>query len=239
MNNSVDVIFIGYINSKNRMTLLEQTIDSFNRTMSKYVNRVIFIDDNSPLCIPKQLTNKMGWYTRNDIQIGVGASKNKGALLLSKDNFTNSDIKLGKYLYFSDSDVYFTENWLEKLIETYEINQDRFKLIGGGIHPFLQPRKGELGVNLTSHDAVSGWSWFLERETWNKYGKLDGHALGSGQSEDWAYCQRIREDGYLVGCLKEQVIAHTGMTNSEGNSIVGRDLCEQISKKVYSEVILL
>jgi GT2 family glycosyltransferase len=65
------------------------------------------------------------------------------------------------------------------------------------------------------------------------------NALGVGKSEDWEYCQRIRDDGYLVGCLKDQVIVHCGLTNSEGNQIPGYEESLKLAKSIMPEAILL
>ena len=217
----VDVCFITYLNSENRVKLFVQTFESFiKNTNFDLVKSITLVDDASPIPIISEISNLK--YIRNEKQSGVGFSKNLA-------------IKQGdaKYIYLADTDVYFTENWLDKLLEAYEQNKHYFKLLGGGVHPYLQPRQGEDGIGITSHDAISGWSWLLERKIWNKYGPLDSHAIGSGQSEDWAFCRKLVDDGYKVGCLKNQVISHCGITNVENKPCVGSELFQRLPGVLY------
>lgn len=231
----IDFVLVAKIDDARRKVLLEQTIRTFNETVAKqFVHRFVFVNDCSTHLriddFPK--LNCPLDYILNSTQKGVGGSKNRGIL-------RHQFLGRGKMLYLFDGDVYFTKGWLEKLLHCYENHKSQFKIIGGGIHPFLQPRADEGTVEITSHDAVSGWSWLLSYDTIEKYGLLADNALGTGQSEDWEYCQRIRNDGYLVGCITPQVVAHCGMTNSEGNPIVGKEVSEQLAKSVAPEALLL
>lgn len=244
----IDFVLIGKIDDERRRTLLNQTMATFEATVSKELcNRFIYVDDCSTLALPYGFphTKHNSLIEKNEKQLGVGGSKNRGVEL-------HTQLGRGKYLYLFDGDVYFTDGWLEKLLEVYNYYRSTFKIIGGGIHPYLQPREGESEVlhtpewgkttgltKVTSHDAISGWSWLLDYETWDKYGTLAANSLGTGQSEDWEYCQRIRNDGNLVGCIQPQVIAHCGLTNSEGKPIVGYDVSEQLAKSVAPQAILL
>jgi len=145
----------------------------------------------------------------------------------------------GRYLYLFDSDVFFTEKWSENLIQTFEKYKNEYKLLGCGIHPYLQARQNEGNEDITSHDALSGWSWFLDYEVWDKYGLLMDNSIGTGKSEDWEYCQRIRNDGYKVGFLRKQTIAHCGITNTEGNRIIGYEESLKLAKQIAPESIIL
>lgn len=226
----VDVVFIAKIDSDPRYELLRQTLDSFfENTNMDLIGTVILIDDGS-LCEWFPMYNEKVKYIKNERILGVGGSKNYGVASVEK----RSDL-----LYFSDSDVYFTQGWVEKLISSYKRFGDIFKIIGGGIHPHLQPRQGEGMYKLTSHDAVSGWSWLLSYDVWDKYGFLADNAIGTGKSEDWEYCQRIRNDGFKVGCVQPQIIIHTGMTNTEGVDIGGRKESEALAKSIKPDVLLL
>ena len=203
----IDFVLPFKIDDENRFDLLGQTLTTFFLTVNTdYFNRLIIINDCSTFnevdevfTRPEFLVNPLIIINYNKEQLGVGGSKNKGVELAT-------EYGRGDMLYMMDGDVFYMFGWLEKLIEAYEKNKDTFKIIGGGIHPYLQPRRDEDTELLTSHDALSGWSWFLDYETWDKYGKLADNSLGTGKSEDWEYCQRIRNDGYKVGCLKNQIV---------------------------------
>lgn len=240
----VDLVLITKIDSEKRSRLLQQTLESlvFNTNM-KLVNRLVWVDDCSEMFhtiddvsqeyfMQKMIGLDYVTMFKAKERLGVGGAKNKGVEL-------HKELGRGDFLYMLDADVYFMNGWLDRLLGYHEEYGSEFKIIGGGIHPYLQPRAGEGYPDLTSHDAVSGWSWSLSYETWDKYGKLADNALGTGQSEDWEYCQRVRNAGFKVGCVQPQIVIHTGMTNTEGKDIGGRAESEIIAKRINSEVILL
>ena len=236
----IDFILPVKVDNEKRYHLAVQTLTTFFlATPINHFNRLIIVDDCSTyedfreeLSSPDFLESKLILNYINTTQLGVGGSKNKGVELAK--NFGRGDM-----LYFMDSDVFYTYGWIDKLIEAYEQNSDTFKIIGAGIHPYLQPRQNESSNLLTSHDAVSGWSWLLSYETWDKYGKLADNSLGTGKSEDWEYCQRVRNDGFKVGCLINQVVAHCGLTNSEGNQIPGYNESKILAERVAPNAMLI
>ena len=240
----VDLVLITKIDSENRLRLLEQTVRSLVlNTNMKLVNRLVWVDDGSEMLQDVYDVSNREFMQKiigleyvtmyiSDTRLGVGGAKNKGVEIHKKAG-------RGDYLYFMDADVLFTDLWLDRLLAYFDGFGEEFKIIGGGIHPFLQPRANEGYPNLTSHDAVSGWSWLLSYETWDRFGKLADNALGTGKSEDWEYCQRIRNAGYKVGCVQPQIIAHCGMTNTEGIDIGGRKESEILARSIKSDVILL
>lgn len=240
----VDLVLITKIDSHNRSKLLLQTLQTLvDNTNHKLVNRLIWVDDCSErLNDVKDLAHfyffkkKFGedylTMNRDDKRLGVGGAKNRGVEL-------HKEMGAGDMIYFMDADVYFTKGWLDKMLGYYQEYGNEFKIIGGGIHPYLQPRANEGHSDITSHDAVSGWSWLLSHDTWDKYGKLADNSLGTGKSEDWEYCQRVRNEGFKVGCVQPQIIAHTGMTNTEGEDIGGRKESEILAKSIEPNVLLL
>lgn len=236
----VDMICPLKIDSHERSILLNQTVESLIvNTTPLLVSRVVFIDDGSEIDYKASLFKMLEelkapfefQFIPFTVRRGVGGSKNFAIESIKEDR--------SKYLYIFDNDVFFTKGWLTTLINAYEAHRETFKILAGGIHPFLQPRIGESIEGITSHDALSGWSWLMDYEVWDKYGKLADNALGTGQSEDWEYCQRIRNDGYKVGCINPQVIAHCGLTNTEGNRIVGYDESRYLVNKIAPKAIIL
>jgi GT2 family glycosyltransferase len=236
----IDFILPIKVDDDKRVELLAQTLTTFFLTVdTNKFNRLIVINDQSThpeieelFSRPEFIVNPLIVINYNQTQLGVGGSKNRGVELARQ--FGEGDA-----LYFMDGDVFYTWNWLEKVLEAYDKYKDDFKIIAGGVHPYLRPRFSEDNVLLTSHDAISGWSWFLDYNTWDKYGKLADNSLGTGKSEDWEYCQRIRNDGYKVGCLKNQVIAHCGITNTEGNQIPGYRESIDLANSITDKAILL
>ena len=227
----IDFVLVLKLDSEKRQQLFVQTMQSFARNTNKdLINRMVIIDDGSEVNI--EVDDPLIKVIRPVSRVGVGGGKNLGVA-------THTLMGRGDMLYMLDGDVFFTPFWLEKMIDAYGGVLNDFKILGGGVHPYLQPRPNEQRLNVSSHDAISGWSWLLSYDTWDKYGKMADNALGTGQSEDWEYCQRIRNDGFLVGCIQPQVIAHCGVTNTEGKDIVGRKESEELAKSIASEAMLI
>lgn len=239
-----DLVLITKIDSENRARLLEQTLESlvFNTNL-RLVNRLVWVDDCSKmlkaiddvsqrLFLQKMIGMDYVTMHRSMSRLGVGGAKNKGVEI-------HKELGRGDFLYLLDADTYFMNGWLDRLLGYHEEYGNEFKIIGGGIHPYLQPIAGEGDPNISSHDAVSGWSWSLNYDTWDKYGKLADNALGTGQSEDWEYCQRIRNAGFKVGCIQPQMVIHTGMTNTEGKEIPGKKESVDLANSIKEGVVLL
>jgi glycosyltransferase involved in cell wall biosynthesis len=171
---------------------------------------------------------------RNHENIGPGASRNKVC------DYITSHKARSKYLYHSDNDVFFRLGWLDQLIAYYEkgnetILSGKLKLLGGGCHPYLQnntsfhfPDHIKIGVK----DAVSGYSQLMEWETWDKYGPFDETMRGQEKkimgSEDWAFCQKIIQDGFLVGAIEPELVIATGKTNTYGEPATGSDTFKEM-----------
>lgn len=236
----IDFVSCVKIDDTKRQTLFRQTIETLTKnTPRELINRIVILDDLSRL--PKMdyetIKEQDGLYypIRNLTRLGIGGSKNRGVR-------QHTELGRGDLLYMFDCDVYFTEGWLEKLLTFYELKKDTVKLFAGGCHPFLHNNSEEIvhphGV-LGYKDAIPGWSWLMDYDTWDKYGKLADNSIGSGKSEDWEYCQRIIKDGYKVACIYPNVVAHCGLTNTEGEDIPGKHESEALARSISREAILL
>lgn len=209
--------------AKNRHWLTHQCLRTLLRNTPLDLYNLTIVDDESSVK-PGIDFRKMEYaYLRIEKSKGItGQARNLGIYWAEKY------WGRGDYLYLTDNDVYFTPEWLFRLIESIEIFKDaKTPLVGGWNHPFLQP-KGAVamgnGLVMKSHDAVAGASQLMRWETWDKYGPLDAHAAGVGQSEDWAFCQKIIQDGGCVGSVYPRVVLNCGLTNSFGQPSPGADL---------------
>lgn len=231
----IDFVLPIKIDDEKRWLLLRQTLKTLEQnTPMHFINRLVIVNDCGTYPLPYGFPNTELPIVliNNETQLGVGGSKNKAVDI-------HTQMGRGEYLYMFDGDVYFKEGWVEAIELAEHHAGDRFKIIAGGVHPYLQQRLAESADRITSHDALSGWSWMLTYDTWDKYGKLADNSLGTGKSEDWEYCQRIRNDGYLVGCVQPQVIAHCGLTNTEGQPIPGADVSRELALQVAPQALLL
>ncbi len=137
----------------------------------------------------------------------------------------------GEWLYLSDSDVAFTSGWLEKMITTAIASEsDHFNLWGGQAHPYHQA-SGNYGMEnvayWTEHAMLDGPSWLMRWKTWDEIGPLSrDHAPGTCQSEDVEFCRKLTAQGSRIGVIHPHVVAHTGLTNTNGEDAPGREARE-------------
>jgi hypothetical protein len=139
----------------------------------------------------------------------------------------------GEWLYLSDNDAFFMDGWSEKLVLAIADGQQyKFALVGGQNHPYHQPISG-IGV-VREYGAVAGTSWLMPWSTWDTYGPLEeSGAPGVGQSEDHAFCQKIRADGYKVGAVWPHVVLDTGITQTDGQLSPGHEHKKRVEGVVY------
>ena len=166
----------------------------------------------------------------NSENIGPGASRNKITRMITEQGGRS------KYLYHSDNDVYFQRGWLETLIVLYEEKGHEIKVIGGGCHPYLQTSERfqsnvVWGYAIGKKDAVSGYSQFMSWDVWDKYGPFDESMRNAERkimgSEDWAFCQKIVKDGFMVGSIEPELVIATGKTNTYGDLATGHETFKQ------------
>jgi len=198
----------------------EQTIRSLYKNTKQKFNLVV-VNDNSGAETSKLLTRLQMEYKFNlrvnKENIGPGESRNKACASISKRS---------KYLYFSDNDVYFTHEWDVKLFDIFDIvSKKAVALLGGSCHPYLRSNSiiniGQAKVGIK--DAVSGYSMLVTWETYDQFGPFDsqvGLDKKTGQSDDWAFCQRIKTRDE-VGSIEPEVVIPTGLSDSYGNVAIG------------------
>lgn len=212
----------------NRAELTKQTIDSLYTNTDHTLFSLYVIDDVSDEETKKVLRDLKAMYRfrlfTNDENIGPAASRNEVC-----EYITLRDKRSG-LLYHSDNDVYFTPQWLPKLISAFAIvSKQNVKLIGGGCHPYLQNNSSinSYEWNVGLKDAVSGYSQLMTWDTWDTYGPFSDSNRDADEkimgSEDWAFCQKIVSDGFEVGSIEPEVVLATGMTNTYGKPATGSE----------------
>lgn len=229
---------------KDRPRLTEQTLRTLYDTTPKDQFSLTIINDGSEQGLTNQLASFVARHSYNCRQAivspgmewsgCVGALKNLGAEQ-SDELFGRGDC-----LCFIDNDIAFMPNWLDVMTGNLSNGECHgLKIIGGYRHPYHQPIehdsayavRQEALVDLT--DAVAGYMHFMTWQTWDKYGPYDANAKGVCQSEDYALCRKVVDDGGLVGYVHPLVIANCGLTNSEGKPAVGSELFPRIAGLIY------
>lgn len=243
----VNIIMLAH----NREELTRQSLLTLYRNTPQELFNLTFIDDGSDatksVTVPGIAKNSCTLRIEDSRGI-TGQARNLG-IYWSEKFFGR-----GTHLGLLDNDLYFTPCWMERLTAAFgpAERDQKVRLMGGWNHPYLQPHPCMPGgawygaptfdygvINYRTHDAVAGASQLMRWETWDKYGPLDAHAPGVGQSEDYAFCQKIIKDGGRVGSIYPRVVLNCGLTNSLGAPSPGADvmLAELLeAKKLYPEI---
>lgn len=160
-------------------------------------------------------------------QLGVGGAKNYGADWLSRQRGASvrreAYDEIGELLMFSDNDMYYLPGW-DAILESAARGPST--QMGGWRHPFhaLGHFCGTLPhtTNVVHEvDAVTGNCFVIRWSDWLRYGPFDANAIGPGQSEDYAFSQRIKASGGLCATLDPPVAIHCGLVNSAGEPATG------------------
>lgn len=218
---------------KNRWRLTAQALTSLYQHTAMNEFNLTFIDDASS---PSESLHWEGYVDGKSNATILRIEKSHGITGQARNlgvYWSEKYFGRGDYLYLSDNDVYFTDNWLGVMRDM--MSHCNVAVLGGGNHPFLKPN-GEMGQTLqghigcvagnytvTTHDAIAGYTHLMRWETWDKYGPHDAHAPGTSQSEDYKFCQDIIKDGGVVGSVFPEVVYACGLTNTSGQPAIGAD----------------
>lgn len=208
---------------RNRAELAEQTIVSlYEHTPKEDINVWVYADgpDGVTGATLAYLQKKYGFILYENLTSqGPGWCRNIICRLLSYAP------ERAKFLYHTDSDVYFLDGWLDDLIHAYDIFHDKVKLFGAGCHPYLHTNQvlEKDGVTVHTKDAIPGFTAFMDWDTWQQYGPYN-EFKGIMGSEDWAFCQKIVKDNFFVASIMPEKVVHCGRTNSNNQPATGSEL---------------
>jgi len=191
------------IPSKDRAYVLKKTIDSLLKQNYMRIEIIIVddgsVDETESLIKDIQKNDKRIIFLKNKKNIGPAASRNKGV--------KNSK---GEIIFFTDSDCFVPENWIEKVIKEY--NDKSVVGVGGYLKPGTENWIGKLENLQNKHLLNIGGKRIKGREkcpvgytnsmTYRKniFEKVRGFnenfKLPSG--EDVELKKRVAKEGYLV-----------------------------------------
>ena len=201
----------------NRLRLVKQTLESLAQNTPRKLYHLIVVDDGSTDGAREWLkTQKIDKLILQENR-GSGGAKNAGVKASGKS----------KYLYISDSDMYFKKGWLETLIKIYPTLPE-MGILGALGHPwwptigkaYIGGIPGEkAGVEVCFTEQQPGYSWFMSREIWDKVGSLqEGVDYGV---DDTALCNKVKELGFKLGHLGEELVLHCGIKRANGSITYG------------------
>jgi GT2 family glycosyltransferase len=209
--------------AKDRPRLTEQALRSLTLHTPKELYNLTFVDDGS----------SNAFYYRTFNHYNVLLPQSKGIVGFARNFAIRAAEQYwgrGDFLCCLDNDIYALPNWLHRM--TTAMNEHpAFAIVGGCRHPYH-------GVNsshgpLVATDAVAGYSMMMRWEHWDAFGAFDAHAVGLGQSEDYAVCRRAVDAGLMVGYMNPSVLLHTGITNTEGKLATGAENFERLPGVIF------
>jgi glycosyltransferase involved in cell wall biosynthesis len=225
--------------SRGREKLTAQALESIylNTELSTYT--ITIVEDGSADYFDMNLATYISVIcVRSRI---LGELRNLGAYWAAKR------FRRGDRICFLDNDVAVFPGWLERMIRDSEITSLSSNIaqlhcvgfgtvIGGCQHPFHKTNyrmtnSDRTAVNIT--DAVAGYSMLMSWATWDVFGPFDSNAPGIGQSEDYAFCQRVKAAGGIVGYSDPPVLSHCGITNSDGKPATGAEDFPRVPGLLY------
>ena len=232
----------------NRLRLLEQALKSLSDNTDPKTFTLTLVDDGSDDFRVKKLLRSLerkhvsllevsnsGHVLANLKNIGVAWSAARFGYKTGIPHHAYD----GDYLGVFDSDVCFFPGWLPKMIEALtkaDFGEGRsVSLVGGCRHPFhgVNGLMGDEGY-IEKTDAIAGYSHFMRWNTWERFGPYpSGCAAGIGQSEDHAFSLKIVQSGDFVGYVNPPVLAHCGITDSNGKPAIGSDQFQRFPGVLY------
>jgi glycosyltransferase involved in cell wall biosynthesis len=216
MNNIIPVIMA----VKDRLELTRQTVDTlFAHTDSTKIKLFIVSDASS---------NETNDYlkTLEDrakviyMEVGMCAPACKNAAISILDDY--------EYLYFTDNDMYFGENWLEVLVKIME-NFPRVGIVGGRNHPYhgVIGYQEEAGIRIQITYQQPAFSMLVRRKVWLEHGPfIHFENTGLGK-DDVRFCDSVRNAGWDIAQPTTPVVFHCGIKNTFNLDTAGAEVEKQ------------
>src|ERR1041385_5657926 len=218
---------------KDRPNLTRQALQSIYHHTARDQFNLMIMDDNSGAATKSVIFNFYG--IENSCHLVSQYSRSIGVLGFLRNVGAQVSEKVfgrGDWLCFLDNDVAVFEGWLPNLI--HGANFLHHGVLGGQRHPYHQVSAPIIpGRPILEVDAVAGYSMFMSWSTWDRFGPFDANAKGIGQSEDWAFSQRVKKGGGIVGYIHPHVLAHLGVTYSLGKPATGHEAFERFPGLIY------
>jgi len=200
--------------TKDRLNLFDQTLQTLIRNTPRKLYDLIVVDDGSDRIEYLSKLKDAGIIDHLILtnQGSPAACRNLGMEIVKRGGY--------KYVYHSDNDMYFLPGWLEKCQKTL-VENSNIKLVAPYGHPYHLYNNEWVENDIYSVNACAGNSWYLETETYLKYGLAENKGIMN--SEDHDFCQSIRKDGFICARFVDNLVLHTGITNSKGEPATGAE----------------
>jgi len=184
---------------KDQLPYLKACIESIQKHTSNY-NLLIYNNGSEP-----ETTNYLAKIPNATV---IYATENDGFI---RPNNRLAELSKADYLVLLNSDTTVKKGWDKKLID-YLQNDQQTKLVGY-LGCFLDPQLGNHGGSGgygSGVDYICGWCMCLSKQTYQQFGLFDETNLEFAYFEDTDLSLRIREAGYKIHALPDQLVEHVG-----------------------------
>lgn len=212
----------------NRFELLKQTLETlFKNTDSDF--EVVVVDDASNDNLTRDYLSKRSdiFYYRFAKRVSIAQVRNMGEFLASGS----------KYIHFSDNDVYYKPHWDTRLIDVLE-SFPHIGIVGGKKHPqhTILRTASHRNYQILEMNNQPGYSLFLRREDFKKFGPFKPYPLGQYGAEDSLFVENAINKGYVIAAVEPSVLYHCGLNSSENKPTA--DYYEMMNIKIGRPDIL-
>jgi len=186
---------------KNQKDITQTCLDSLSAYTKDY--QLIIIDDGSDKETTSMLLQHIDEndnYIRNDKSVGWCKAINQGL----------KEVK-GDYVLFSNNDVVFTANWIDKMLNHFKRDKELGVLgpVTNKVEGFQHIDYNKKDIDFQYTDVLTFFNVMIKKEVIDKIGGLD-ERFGLGGQDDADYCIRARKEGFKVGIARDTFIYHYG-----------------------------
>jgi len=190
------VVLISWSPNEYRRKLLQQSLASIRE--HTYMDHTLIVIDNGPIEQREIIKDaEPDIHIINDINKGVGVSRNQGARLTKSE-----------FIAFVDSDIGYFPDWLAKCVGVLEEYPDR-KLIASAVKnkPMRLPKydRGPLG-EYHLYGRCAGMAMVMRRSAYNEIGHF--HELKTNVGHQ--FCAAAKRCGYMFVHHPEWAGRHLG-----------------------------
>lgn len=155
-------------------------------------------------------------------QIGIKLIRSEENLGFIIPNNKMASMSNGEYLIFLNSDCEVKKYWSELMIShIQEKVADQVGYTGGVLNKEMKGVAAAFGFDC---DYISGSCFAISRELYNNVGLFDSLNLNFAYGEDSDFSLRLKEKGYKIYALKNNLCVHYG--NKTINEVIKEKDCK-------------
>lgn len=212
--NLTSIILPTFIPNKNKKQYVKWALDSLNKTTDSLFELIV-IDDGSTATSRKFLKSLIEQFKTNkyceEIKL-MTPKKNIGWTGALEVGIRSSD---GKYVCFINDDLVFSDNWLSKMLDHFN-NDDDIAAVGPTTN-FVSGRQlikhNKRGAYEEKVNYLIGFCFLIKREALDKIKENDNYIdsrFYPGGSEELDLCIRLGRVGYSMVIARDVFIHHFG-----------------------------